>query len=103
MAIFVDPHSFARPTEARVTHVGLDLVVDFERRVLRGTATLDLDLPGLPEEYRTGLDDGFRLVDNPLGAIEAQTELDHAQVLAPVVGHHGGHTVHGAGYLVHAG
>ena len=35
-----DPHSHARPAEARVTHVALDLRADFSRRVLEGTATL---------------------------------------------------------------
>lgn len=37
-----DVHSFAKPWEARVTHVALDLDVDFERKVLEGTATLDI-------------------------------------------------------------
>jgi aminopeptidase N len=37
-----DIHSFARPAEARVTHVALDLQADFTARVLRGTATLSL-------------------------------------------------------------
>lgn len=37
-----DIHSFARPEEARVTHVGLDLRTDFQTRTLSGTATLDL-------------------------------------------------------------
>lgn len=37
-----DVHSFARPNEARVRHVALDLTTDFERRVLSGTATLDI-------------------------------------------------------------
>ncbi|GLR47921.1 M1 family metallopeptidase [Sphingomonas astaxanthinifaciens] len=38
----VDPHSFARPREARVTHVALDLNVDFARRSVAGSATLDV-------------------------------------------------------------
>jgi len=38
-----DPHSFARPAEARVRHVGLDLDVDFAARQLVGTATLKLE------------------------------------------------------------
>ncbi len=38
----VDPHSFARPEEARVRHVSLELVVDFEARSLRGSASLDV-------------------------------------------------------------
>jgi len=38
----VDIHSYARPLEARVTHVDLDLTADFEARRLAGTATLDV-------------------------------------------------------------
>src|SRR5437867_4309760 len=34
--------SFARPLEARVTHVALDLTIDFEARRLGGTAALDI-------------------------------------------------------------
>jgi aminopeptidase N len=39
----VDPHSFARPLEARVTHVALDLGVDFDSKRIGGTAILDID------------------------------------------------------------
>ncbi|HYH06344.1 MAG TPA: M1 family metallopeptidase [Thermoanaerobaculia bacterium] len=38
-----DIHSFARPEEAVVRHLVLDLDVDFERRRLSGSATLQLD------------------------------------------------------------
>lgn len=38
-----DPHSFARPDEARVRHVGLDLDVDFTSKALIGAATLKID------------------------------------------------------------
>lgn len=38
-----DIHSFARPDEARVTHVALDLRADFDARTLAGRATLALD------------------------------------------------------------
>lgn len=38
-----DPHSFARPLEARVTHVALDLSFDFAAKAVSGTATLDID------------------------------------------------------------
>mgnify|MGYP001300206497 CR=1 FL=1 len=38
-----DPHSHARPAEARVTHVSLDLATDFERKALTGTATLTIE------------------------------------------------------------
>ncbi|MGZ8371043.1 MAG: M1 family metallopeptidase [Caulobacteraceae bacterium] len=37
-----DIHSFARPAEARVTHVNLDLVADFKTKRLTGTSTLDI-------------------------------------------------------------
>ena len=39
----LDTASFARPLEARVSHVALDLTVNFETRRIEGTATLDLD------------------------------------------------------------
>ena len=38
----VDIHSFAKPLEARVTHVALDLAVDFAAKRVGGTATLDI-------------------------------------------------------------
>jgi leukotriene-A4 hydrolase len=37
-----DPHSFAEPAKVAVTHVSLDLTVDFDARVLVGTAKLTL-------------------------------------------------------------
>ena len=37
-----DIHSYARPAEARVTHVALDLEADFENKRLEGTALLDI-------------------------------------------------------------
>ncbi len=45
-----DIHSYARPEIARVTHVDLDLTADFERKVLTGTAALDVTAePGARE------------------------------------------------------
>ncbi|MCP3964140.1 MAG: M1 family metallopeptidase [bacterium] len=38
-----DIHSVARPTEIAVSHLDLDLSVDFEKRVLTGRASLTLD------------------------------------------------------------
>jgi aminopeptidase N len=38
-----DVHSFARPLEARVHHVALDLDVNFDTRRIGGKATLDID------------------------------------------------------------
>ena len=37
-----DVLTYAQPTIARVTHVDLDLTVDFRAQVLRGTAALDI-------------------------------------------------------------
>ncbi|VVT10188.1 M1 family metallopeptidase [Erythrobacter sp. EC-HK427] len=37
-----DEFTYARPTEARVTHVALDLALDFEAMKVEGTATLDI-------------------------------------------------------------
>ncbi len=38
-----DVHSFARPEEARVTNVDLDLAADFDGQILDGTATLTFE------------------------------------------------------------
>src|SRR5689334_20471288 len=38
-----DIHSFARPWEARVTHVALDLTADFTAKTLAGSATLGIE------------------------------------------------------------
>jgi len=38
-----DEHSFAEPQIVAVTHLALDLALDFGQKVLSGTATLDLD------------------------------------------------------------
>lgn len=49
-ALEPDIHSYARPAIARVTHVTLDLNVDFARKVLSGTALLDIrTAPGASE------------------------------------------------------
>ena len=37
-----DVYSWAQPAEVQVRHIDLDLTVDFDARVLRGTATLEL-------------------------------------------------------------
>lgn len=45
-----DPHSYARPEQARVSHVSLDLTADFTRKALVGTATLSIHAePGAGE------------------------------------------------------
>jgi aminopeptidase N len=38
-----DPHSYAQPDQVRVTHLDLDLKLDFAHKVLNGQATLTLD------------------------------------------------------------
>ncbi len=46
----VDEYTFAQPQVARVTHVALDLDLDFATRNVAGTATLDIDAaPGADE------------------------------------------------------
>src|SRR5687768_13488886 len=39
----VDTASYARPQEARVHHLALDLAVDFNAKRVGGTATLDIE------------------------------------------------------------
>ncbi|MDX2245408.1 MAG: M1 family metallopeptidase [Bacteroidia bacterium] len=41
--ITADPHSFARPDEVKITHLDLDIVVDFEKEILEGTALLSIE------------------------------------------------------------
>lgn len=44
--ILSDPHSFARPSEASLTHLDLDVKVDFEEKRISGTATWTLNNQG---------------------------------------------------------
>jgi leukotriene-A4 hydrolase len=57
----VDAHSFARPLEARVTHLALDLDVDFDAKRIGGTATLDIDRR--PDARQIVLDDAGLEID----------------------------------------
>jgi len=75
-----DPHSFARPEIARVTHVALDLDLDFQARRVAGTATLDiLAAPGAREivldsqglEIASATDAAGRALPLVVGAPEA--------------------------------
>lgn len=43
MKLSDDTHSFAQPNDVSISHIHLDLAVDFEKQVLSGTARLDLD------------------------------------------------------------
>jgi len=49
-----DQHSFARPGEARVTHMTIDLTVDFDDQVLDGSVELDLQRMQARPAYRPG-------------------------------------------------
>jgi len=63
-----DASSYARPAEARVTHVALDLAADFTARRLSGTATLDV--AAAPGARRIVLDTkglAIRSVTDPAG------------------------------------
>jgi aminopeptidase N len=42
-ALAADPHSYAQPDQVRVTHLDLDLTIDFPHKQLDGQATLKLD------------------------------------------------------------
>ena len=50
-----DTHSFANPAEARVTHLALDLDVDFDTKRIGGTAILDIQRK--PDARQIVLDD----------------------------------------------
>ena len=64
-----DTHSFARPAEARVTHVALDLRTDFAARTLAGTATLTLAVaPGAREVVLDTKDLVIERVNDEAGA-----------------------------------
>jgi leukotriene-A4 hydrolase len=53
----LDPHSFANIDQIRVSHLSLELSVDFEHRVLHGVAILDLTRqPGCPADAPLVLD-----------------------------------------------
>src|SRR6478672_12264504 len=51
----IDTHSYAKPLEARVTHVALDLAIDFKTKRIGGTAGLDIDRK--PDAKQIILDD----------------------------------------------
>ena len=78
-----DVHSFARPQEAVVRHLDLQLKVDFNKRTLEGTATLSFDnLSGTDRLYLDSRDLSIRGVKLDDGT-EAKWELMPAQ---PVLG-----------------
>lgn len=65
----MDPHSYARPTEARVKHVVLDLEVDFPHRTLSGSVRLDIErTPGAQTLVLDTRRLGIRSVTDAAGA-----------------------------------
>jgi len=52
-----DAHSFSNPEQVRVQQIALDLTTDFERREIKGVATLDIQKqPGCPADAPLVLD-----------------------------------------------
>ena len=47
-----DVHSLGNPDVARPTHVSLDLALDFEKKIVAGTATIDVAYPAGEEKAR---------------------------------------------------
>jgi leukotriene-A4 hydrolase len=59
-----DVHSFSNPHEVRVKHIDLDLTVDFEKKQLAGTATLQVERqPGSAPDAKLVLDQKGLLVE----------------------------------------
>lgn len=63
-----DPHSFSEPSVARVTHLDLDLTVDFKKQQLLGRAVWDF-------ERQSGDEIVFDIKDMQIRSVEAQGKL----------------------------
>ncbi|MGH6949638.1 MAG: M1 family metallopeptidase [Vitreimonas sp.] len=72
-----DASSFARPDEARVTHVSLDLTADFERKRFSGTAVLDIAARADAREIVLDCD-GLVIRAIRAGAVESEFSLGEA-------------------------
>lgn len=69
-----DPHSFSRPWEAAVTHLSLDLTVNFEKKTLDGKVSLKIKTSG--EVRKLYLDTGDLSINSiTLGTIETPAEF----------------------------
>jgi leukotriene-A4 hydrolase len=76
-----DWHSFASPAEARVTHVAIDLRVDFGTKTLGGTATLSLEVaPGAREVVLDTKDLAIERATDAAGSALAHTVGDEDAV-----------------------
>ena len=70
-----DPYSFSRPSEALVTHLSLDLTVNFDEKILSGRASLSIDV--MPGVRRLHLDGGDLVIERiTLGTDEIPTEFE---------------------------
>ena len=65
-----DPHSYSNPEQVRVRHVDLDLEVLFDRKVLKGAATLTLE--------RAAPSDALKLDTRDLKILGAESSTDGA-------------------------
>ncbi|WP_266180297.1 M1 family metallopeptidase [Dyella humicola] len=75
-AFAADPHSFAQPDQVRVTHLDLDLKIDFPQKQLDGKATLTLDWKN-PKATSLALDTR----DLKIASIEGIDAKGHANAL----------------------
>ena len=77
-----DIHSYANPSESRVTHLELDLDVDFEARQLAGSCTLYVEGPGdLVLDTRDLTISGVEVSDDGKAFREAPYELGAADAI----------------------
>lgn len=77
-----DIHSYANPSESRVTHLELDLVVDFDARQLRGSCTLQVEGSGdLVLDTRDLTIAGVEVSDDGEAFREAPYELGAADAI----------------------
>jgi leukotriene-A4 hydrolase len=78
-----DEHSYANPEEIRVTHADLDWDVLFDRRILRGTATLSVKRPSGGGATRLVLDTRALDVTKAEASGDGSTWVDAPFSLAP--------------------
>ena len=103
-----DMHSYARPWEARVTHVALDLTADFAAKTLAGSAVLEvqraagakeivLDTKGLTIERVTGA--GGAALKFVLGTADPTGTVDTWKRVVSKLPRGELHLIDGAGHL----
>ncbi len=65
-----EPHSYAQPNDAVITHLDLDIDVDFESQIISGTATYDIENSGASQII---LDSKFLEIENVTANGESTT------------------------------